>query len=289
MPDQYFSDREWGPRPRTVPQVTPAAWGGIVALIQGRISNGAFGVDYPDECPDGRGTTGTDARALGLAVRADIPDLEWPLDAEHVPPTLAILDLIEFCHAHVAETVPTSFHSFFGHQHLTFDRAPGQTEFRAAINRIFARNQLAYELGDNGQIQRLAAPVLHEVLTASAFRTGDASLDGLLESARTKFLDPDPNVRREAIEKLWDAWERVKTLEPGPDKRSSVKALLDRAADEPTFRDILEQEAKALTDVGNRFQIRHSETSQVPLQRNDHVDYLFHRLFSLIWLVLRAR
>jgi len=28
--------------------------------------------------------------------------------------------------------------------------------------------------------------------------------------------------------------------------------------------------------------IRHSETSQVPLQRNDHVDYLFHRLFALI-------
>ena len=289
MPDQYFSDRERGPRPRTMPEVTPAAWGGIVALVQGRISNGALGVDYPDECPDGRGTTGTDARALGLAVRADIPDLDWPLEVEPVPPTLAILDLLEFCHEHVAETVPTSFHSFFGHQHLTFDRAPGQAEFRSAINRIFARNQLSYELTDNGQIQRLAAPVLHEVLTASAFRTGDASLDGLLESARTKFLDPDANVRRDAIEKLWDAWERVKTLEPGPDKRSSVKALLDRAADEPTFREVLEQEARTLTDVGNRFQIRHSETSQVPLQLSAHVDYLFHRLFSLIWLVLRAR
>jgi hypothetical protein len=44
-----------------------------------------------------------------------------------------------------------------------------------------------------------------------------------------------------------------------------------------------------MTDIGNGFQIRHSETSQVPLQRNNHVDYLFHRLFALIWLVLRAR
>jgi hypothetical protein len=199
------------------------------------------------------------------------------------------MDLIEFCHDHVAETVPTSFHSFFGHQHLTFDRMPGQADFRAAINRIFARNQLAYELRDSGQIQRLAGPVLHEALIASAFRTGDTSLDVLLESARAKFLDPDADVRREAIEKLWDAWERVKTLEPGPDKRSSVKALIDRAADESAFREVLEQEARALTDVGNRFQIRHSETSQVPLRRNDHVDYLFHRLFALIWLVLRAR
>jgi hypothetical protein len=272
-----------------MPEVTPAAWGGIVALIQGRIANGAFGVDYPEECPDGRGTTGTDTRALGLAVRADIPDLDWSLEVEPVPPTLAIMDLLEFCHEHVAETVPTSFHSFFGHQHLAFDRTPGQAEFRAAINRIFARNHLAYEFKGDGQIQRLAAPVFHELLSASSFRTGDPSLDGLLESARAKFLDPDAHVRREAVEKLWDGWERVKTLESGPDKRSSVKALLDQAADEPAFREVLEQEARALTDIGNRFQIRHSETTQVPLQRNDHVDYLFHRLFALIWLVLRAR
>jgi hypothetical protein len=289
VPDEYFSDRERGPRPRTMPEVTPAAWGGIVALIRGRISNGAFGVDYPEECPDGRGTTGTDAHALGLAVRAEIPDLDWPLQVETVPQTVAIMDLLEFCHAHVAESVPTSSHSFFGHQHLAFERGPGQTDFRAAINRIFARNQLAYELKDNGQVQRLAAPILHEALTASAFSTGDAMLDSLLESARSKFLDPDADVRREAIEKLWDAWERVKTLEPAFDKRASVKALLDQAADEPTFREVLEQEARTLTDVGNRFQIRHSEMSQVSLRRNDHVDYLFHRLFALIWLVVRAR
>ncbi len=46
-----------------------------------------------------------------------------------------------------------------------------------------------------------------------------------------------------------------------------------KIADEPTFSEVLEQEARTLTDVGNRFQIRHSETSQVPLQRNDHLDY----------------
>jgi len=288
MPDTYFSDREQGPRPRTMPGVTTAAWGGIVALIQGRVANGSFGVDYPDECPDGRGTTGTDSRALGLAVRADIPELDWPLELDPIPPVLVVMDLIEFCHEHVAEVVPTSYHSFFGHQHLSFERVPGQVELRAAVNRMFARNRLAYEMSDKGQIQRLAGPVLHEVLMGSAFRTGDASLDSLLESARARFLDPDASIRRDAIEKLWDAWERVKTLE-GPDKRFSVKALLDRTADEPSFREVLEQEARMLTDVGNRFQIRHSETSQVPLGRNDHVDYLFHRLFALIWLVLRSR
>ncbi len=42
-----------------------------------------------------------------------------------------------------------------------------------------------------------------------------------------------------------------------------------------------------LTKIGNTFQIRHSETSQVSLTRDAHVDYLFHRMFALIWMLLQ--
>ena len=95
-------------------------------------------------------------------------------------------------------------------------------------------------------------------------------------------------MRREALEKLWDAWERMKTLEPG-NKGESTKALLDKAATEPGFRDLLETEARKLTEIGNGFHIRHSETTQTEIQSDNQVDYLFHRLFALIWLVLHAR
>jgi len=98
LPEEYFSDRERGPRQRIMPDITPAAWGGIVALVHSRIFNGAFGADYPEGCPDGRGTTGTDGRALGLALRAEIPEMNWPLQIEPCPPTIAVLDLLEFCH-----------------------------------------------------------------------------------------------------------------------------------------------------------------------------------------------
>ena len=43
------------------------------------------------------------------------------------------------------------------------------------------------------------------------------------------FLIRIPKVSKEALEKLWDAWERLKTLEAG-DKKSSIKTLLDKAA-----------------------------------------------------------
>jgi len=33
----------------------------------------------------------------------------------------------------------------------------------------------------------------------------------------------------------------------------------------------------ALTAIGNQFRIRHSETSQTPIEEDEQVDYLFHR------------
>lgn len=47
-------------------------------------------------------------------------------------------------------------------------------------------------------------------------------------------------------------------------------------------------EASALTKIGNTFHIHHSETSQEPLSSSREVDYLFHRLFAFIALLLRA-
>lgn len=285
----YFSDRERGPRPRTKLEVETPAWGGIVALIDSYITNGGFGIDFPESCPDGRGPTGTDTHAFGLALRAEIPDIEWPLRVETVPHTLSALDLIEFCHSHVAEPIKGSYHSIFDHSHLSFDRSKGQADFRDRVNRILGRNGVAFSLEEDGRVTRLAPPVLDEELRRAAFNTGDATLDELLDAARVKFLSPDPTTRRDALEKLWDAWERLKTLEPGADKKASTKALLDKAANESNCRDVLEQEAITLTKIGNNFRIRHSETTQVEIRTEDQVDYFFHRLLALILLLIRAR
>ena len=73
------------------------------------------------------------------------------------------------------------------------------------------------------------------------------------------------------------------------DKRNSAASLLDRAAGEPNFRKLLDTEARALTDIGNGFSIRHSEMTQTPIAESLHIDYLFHRMFSLICLLLRAK
>ena len=289
MVDEYFSDREKGARPRIDQAIRGPAWGGLVALVDSAITSGAFGAAFPFECPDGRGIIGTNVETMGLAVRGEIPEIVWPLDPHTVPDTSVILDFIEFCAARIAKPEPYEFHSFFGHDHLNFDKEAGCADFCISANRIFARNQLAYELTDRSKITRLASPVLSETLAVFSLKTGDEKLDNLLATARAKFLAPDPVIRREALEKLWDAFERLKTVEPGADKKSSANALIAKAAPEPTLRAVISDEVMSLTTVGNTFHIRHSEISQVELVGDDHVDYLFHRLFSLVWLLLRAR
>jgi hypothetical protein len=91
----------------------------------------------------------------------------------------------------------------------------------------------------------------------------------------------------DTLEKLWDAFERIKTLESGQDKRAQVTALLDKAA-QGKFRAMLEIEATELTRICNTFRIRHSETTQEPLTQSAQTDYLFHRMFSFLRFVLTA-
>jgi hypothetical protein len=288
---RYFSEMEAGEAPRTNTELTAAIWSGLFGLIQARVFDGSFGAEYPEICMEGGTMVGTNYNAFWGAVSVHVPELadrEWVIAGEP-PPTLAVMDLLQFCRRKISKPRRLSYHDYYRHYHLDFNAAAGRAEFTEEVNLILRRNRLAYELTSQGEIRRLAPPVLREALGTSVFATADPQLDTMLETARRKFLDPDEAMRREALEKLWDALERVKTVEPGSDKKARTRLLLDKVAGASgsMFRGVLEKEAGVLTDIGNDFMIRHSETTKEPLGGSDQVDYLFHRLFALIRLVLR--
>jgi len=221
----YFSDRQNGPVARTEETITAVVWAAIVATVQGLINSGAFGQRFPERCADGQAICGCNENAFGAAVVGEIRGLEWPLQTTKraedrfpsqwepfVPDTLLILDFVAFTHAMVAKPIQREYHKFQRHDHLTFDQEAGQEEFRETINRYFARNGLAFEMQPTGRIVRLLPPVIDFALRRTVFNTGDRTLDVLLEEARTKFSDPNPLIRREALERLWDCWERLKSL-----------------------------------------------------------------------------
>ena len=99
----YFSDRELGERPRTSDQVSEDAWRGLQALIEAKIAGGWFGLDYPEQCPDGQVACGTNRPAFTAAIRAEVPGLDLANTRGAVPSTPAALDAIEFCYRVVAE------------------------------------------------------------------------------------------------------------------------------------------------------------------------------------------
>lgn len=285
----YFSDRERGPRARTEETIPERVWRALFDLIQRRIDDGAFGASFPDMCRDGRGPFGTDATAFWRTARAEISDLPENIIADEVPDLLVILDLLEFGARSVAQPIQRDFHSYFGHYHLDFDRDAGLADFVASVDRLFARNGVAFELTAEGIVRRLGPPALGDNLRQAVFHTGDTVTDRLLEDARRRFLSPQIADRLDSLEKLWDAFERIKTLEKGANKRETAAQLLDHAApaQSPKFRAFLDHEAKVLTDIGNSLRIRHSETDKEPVQATEQVDYLFHRLFSFLFLLLR--
>ncbi|MEO6022035.1 MAG: hypothetical protein ABIP64_02755 [Burkholderiales bacterium] len=202
--------------------------------------------------------------------------LEWPVERQ-----ARVAMQIALCRAISVNTVRfTDFvHKFF----YTGRDLPGHVD-------AFASKLLEPVVRDIRRLteSRVVPPVLFEAM-GTLPPSGDHTLDGLLKDATSKFKDPAPKARAEATEKLWDAWERLKSIEVEGNKRMSVAKLLDKAAPEPTFRALLESEARALTEAGNAFHIRHFETDKVSLSQPEHCDYLFHRLFALMHLLLFSR
>ena len=249
----------------------------------------SFAQSFSEECQDGGGNSiGCDTGKLsaGLAAYNVISPLDWPTWKERLPEQGQLFDLVEFLYEHAALPKSHSYHAFYQHSHLDYDQEKGRAKFATEINRLFERRGIAFELV-NGEITRIAPTGLQEALAAAVFRTGDKQLDGLLETAREKFLNKSLNIRKEGLEKLWDAWERLKTIEPGKDKKAQTKAILDKASREPNFRQRLEVETLELTEIGNSFMIRHTETNKTPIMDSAHVDFLFQRMFAIIRLLLK--
>ena len=283
--DLYFSERERGIAPATEPKLSNAFWRGFASLIRTLTKDGSFAQDYPKHCFEHPVPVDCDYKALCDALDAEIPGFSWPRDGDEPPDTLVALDAVEFFARHVSRVASREYHSYGTHHHLiAFDREGGFLKYVASVNRLFRRNGHPYELEADGKVRRTVPEVLRDVLETE-LRTGEAELDRLISSAIERFRNPELEVRKEALERLWDAWERAKTLLDA-DKKRGAQRLVESAVPCPALRERIEREARSLTEIGNQFRIRHSETDKIPIERDVDVDYLFHRLYALLRLLL---
>ena len=116
----------------------------------------------------------------------------------------------------------------------------------------------------------------------ATFRIGDTEFCKLVEQSFQLYKEAKIGM---ATEKVWDAFERIKTYYQQCDKKSSADRLLDVISkDNAAYKEMLQEEFSALTKLGNGFRIRHHETNKKDICCNEHYDYLFHRCLSVLKL-----
>src|SRR5262245_40511153 len=127
---EYFSERERGPVPAVVEELSDRTWGGVVAAFDRQVARNLFASEFPELCPDGKGISGTSTEDLHATLVSHVPDLDgWP--SKHYPPdTAAAMDLVEFAWRYAAAPEIVNHHSFFGHDHLRFNVKSGRAQWR---------------------------------------------------------------------------------------------------------------------------------------------------------------
>ena len=94
--------------------------------------------------------------------------------------------------------------------------------------------------------------------------------------------------KQTAVEKLWDAFERLKTYYEPEDKKSSVSKIIEKISNNnPNYKKLLNDEFAELTTIGNNYRIRHHEMNKINIVDSNYYDYFFQRCFALIDLALK--
>jgi len=163
-----------------------------------------------------------------------------------------------------------------------FEKYNRSTDFEMQINAILKLNGIALKL-DNGKI---TSKFDSQIINCTFAPIQEVGLKELLQEA-TKYYDEGNFII--AVEKLWDAFERLKTYySPTLDKKNSVNRIIrDMGGNKDPYEKLFEKEFHELTAIGNNFRIRHHETTKTDIEDNRYYDYFYKRCLSLISVAIQ--
>lgn len=292
----YFTERHGMRKPiERTSTISPEMYALLFDCCEKYLDNLAW--KFPEECLDGRGCCGLDRDKFHNMLKFEIPTLyrnsqdriDKPCSGyynqnEQYDP-YALLDFIEYLGHNCRDISIGDYHSYFGHHHIDLFETSNVFEvYRTDINGIFEKTGLLYTLTTDKIVERVLE---HGVLTAeieAAVKTiKEPGTKELLEAAIRLFKHHNPATRNFAVEKIWDAFERLKTYYVNLDKKgSSGKIVSDMSNGQPAFMIVFDDEFKALTKIGNDFRIRHHEINKIDITDLRHYDYFFNRCLSLV-------
>lgn len=153
--------------------------------------------------------------------------------------------------------------------------------FADEINLLFKNNGITYKLaGGKMEVANMCLKS-QEVIT-------EPGLKELVEQSTTLYNSKIISDKQLAVEKIWDALERLKTYYSDLDKKkSSEKIINDISNQNDKYKELFTNEFRELTTIGNNFRIRHHETNKIDIIDSNYYDYFFHRCYALIDIALK--
>jgi len=158
---------------------------------------------------------------------------------------------------------------------------PNSSYFTDEVNLLLQNRGIAYKLlGGKIEIVQM------NIQTKEIIK--ETGLKELIEQATLLFKSNNNSDKQIAVEKLWDAFERLKTYYTTLDKKKSAEKIINEISNgNDKYKELFNEEFCRLTTIGNSFRIRHHETDRIDIIDNNYYDYFFQRCFALVDLALK--
>ena len=165
-----------------------------------------------------------------------------------------------------------------------------KADFQEKINESFQKDHVPFRLNDSGLIEQLASQeVLTSDIVALGMKIREPGLKDMFGLVVEKHMQPDLQAHKDAVEKIWDVFERLKTYYTDLGKKRSIEKIIeDMACGQEAYKELFDKEFKELSRIGNEFRIRHHETDKIDIIDMRYYDYFFNRCLSLIALALQC-
>ena len=163
-----------------------------------------------------------------------------------------------------------------------YEKYNRDNDFSDKVNALLKLHEIPYNL-KMGKLENIFDISINNKHISSIPETG---LRELLWDAESYYKKGNKQI---AVEKLWDALERLKTYYSPPcDKSQSVKKIIeDMSASDLNFRTLYETEFSALTKIGNDYRIRHHETTKIDITDDRQYEYFYKRCIALISVAIQ--
>lgn len=248
--------------------------------------------NFGEECPDGNYKCGISYKLLMDTLKIEIPNIDINIRGEltiRESNMYAILGFIEFVYKNIVSIKQELSHDYFCHTHYIYSQNSDsiKEDFINDINDGFDYAGLLYKINNKGIVERtINNDIVVEDIRKKIVNIKKKDLKALIETAIKYHRSKNEDDWKTATEKIWDAFENMKTYYTS-DKKESVKMILKNiSSKDEHFKSLIENEFKELTDIGNKFHIRHFETDKTEIRDVKHYDYLFNRCLSVINLTL---